>query len=97
MFSKYSCVPSIYIVKKNTVLRKMTRNCQVLPTAAGKCSSRLLDSRWALLKGIGKLLGNAQRLLDTLSTILKGHWKAAGKGPNNTEACWATVPIRRML
>jgi hypothetical protein len=45
----------------------------------------------------GKLLGNAQRLLDTLLTILKGYWKTAGKSPNNTETCWATVPIRRML
>jgi hypothetical protein len=34
------------------------------------------------LKGIGKPLGNAQRLLESLWAILKGYWKAAGKCPN---------------
>jgi hypothetical protein len=29
-----------------------------LPIASGKCSHRLLDSCWAMLKGMGKLLGN---------------------------------------
>jgi hypothetical protein len=37
-----------------------------------------LDCLWALLKGIGKLLVNASRLLDSLWAILK----AAGKCPN---------------
>jgi hypothetical protein len=41
-----------------------------------------LDSRWALPKGIGKPLGNAQRLLESLWASLKGYWKATGKCPN---------------
>ncbi len=40
-------------------------------TAAGKCS-----------KGVGKPLGNAQRLLDSLWAIPKEYRKAAGKCPN---------------
>jgi hypothetical protein len=34
------------------------------------------------LKGIGKPLGNAQRLLENLCAILKGYRKAAGKCQN---------------
>jgi hypothetical protein len=41
-------------------------------TAAGKYS-----------KGVGKPLGNAQRLLESLWAILKEYRKAAGKCPNN--------------
>jgi hypothetical protein len=33
-------------------------------------------------KGIGKPLGNAQRLLESLWASLEGYWKAAGKCPN---------------
>jgi hypothetical protein len=40
-------------------------------TAAGKYSL-----------GVGKLLGNAQRLLESLWAILKEYRKAAGKCPN---------------
>jgi hypothetical protein len=55
----------------------------------------LANSRWEMLfkgywtaagycwKGIGMLLGNAQRLLDSLWAILRGFWKAAGKWPNS--------------
>ncbi len=50
--------------------RKGMEIASFLPTAASKCSLRLLDSRWALLKGyrkaagkcpeaIGKPLGNS--------------------------------------
>jgi hypothetical protein len=41
-----------------------------------------LNLHWALLKGIGKPLGNAQRLLDSLWEIHKGYRKAARKCPN---------------
>jgi hypothetical protein len=36
-------------------------------------------------KSMGKPLGNAQRLLDSLWAILKGYWKAVAKCPNNTD------------
>ncbi len=46
----------------------MDRNCSVLA-----------DSRWEiLLKAIGQLLGNAQRLLDSLWAIHRECWNAAG-------------------
>jgi hypothetical protein len=41
--------------------------------------------------GIGTLLGNAQRLLESLWAILIGYWKAAGKCQIKTE------PTRKML
>jgi hypothetical protein len=40
---------------------------------------RLLDSRWALLKGYRKPLGNAQTLLDSLCAILREIRKVVGK------------------
>jgi hypothetical protein len=49
-------------------LRNALKGCW---TAAEKCS-----------KGVGKRLGNAQRLLGSLWAILKEYWKAAGKCPN---------------
>ncbi len=55
-------------------------------TAAGHC-----------LKGIGKLLGNARRLLDSLCAIIKGYWK--GKPLGNAKVTqipagrWAAVPM----
>ncbi len=36
-------------------------------------------------------MGNVQRLLDSLWTILKGHWKAAGKCPKTL------IPPRQMF
>jgi hypothetical protein len=40
------------------------------------------SSREMLSKSVRKLLGNAQRLLDSLWAILKEYRKAAGKCPN---------------
>jgi hypothetical protein len=48
----------------------------------GNAFLRLLDIRWlgtAKRIPLGKLLGNGQRLLDSLWAILKGYWKAARK------------------
>jgi hypothetical protein len=45
----------------------------------------LLNSNWALLKGIGKLLGNlkgSSKPLQSLWSILKEYWKATGKYRN---------------
>ncbi len=53
-----------------------------MPIAAGKCSSRMLDSCWVPLKWCRKAIGKCPRLLESLWTILKGHRKAAGKGTN---------------
>lgn len=58
--------------------RKGIKISPFLPIAATKCSWRLLDSCWALPKGIGK---DAQRLLDSPLAILRGYWKA-GKCPS---------------
>jgi hypothetical protein len=40
-----------------------------------------------------KLLGNAQKLLGSLWTIPKRHWKATGKFPNKTDTQWKNVLI----
>ncbi len=53
-----------------------------MPIAAGKCSYRLLDSRWPPLKG--KMLENPQRLSVCLWSVIEGCWKAAGKCHNNS-------------
>ncbi len=55
-----------------------------LEIAAEKCSLRLLDSHWAMIKGMGKPLKNAKRLLDSLWAILDWYWKTTWKWPNKT-------------
>jgi hypothetical protein len=42
---------------KKVLQGKSTENAMFLPIAAGKCSKRLLNSCWALLKGYRKAAG----------------------------------------
>jgi hypothetical protein len=50
--------------------------------ATGKCSYRLLDSSWLLLKVFRKAAGQCPKAIGSLWVNLKESWKAAGKCPN---------------
>jgi hypothetical protein len=52
------------LVIVNTLLRgKWTEIAKFLLVADGKCSSRLLDNCWALLKGFRRAAGKHQKVL----------------------------------
>jgi hypothetical protein len=70
------------MLKKEAALQgKWTVIAWFKPIAAGKCSSWIMDSCWALLKGYRKAAGKCPKpILYSLWAILRGYWKAEWNG-----------------
>jgi hypothetical protein len=77
-FLNFRTFPQILInVNRNVVLpRKEMEIATFQPMATRKCSKRLLDSCWALLKEYRKAAGKCSRLLESVGQFLKGTKKS---------------------
>ncbi len=66
---------------EHSALKERGGYCHLLPIGTGKCSKRLLDSVWALLKGyrkcpkvIGQPLENSPGLFESSWEMASSHW-----------------------